>query len=82
MEFEITNFKSAKGKDSGSIIYECKTKEGIAFDVRPRGTIEQRRDWFKNGSKQIGKQLTVRYFELTADNIPRFPVGICVRDYE
>jgi hypothetical protein len=26
--------------------------------------------------------LTVRYQELTHDGIPRFPVGITIRDYE
>jgi hypothetical protein len=26
--------------------------------------------------------LTVRYFELTNDGIPRFPVGVAIRDYE
>jgi hypothetical protein len=30
----------------------------------------------------IGKSLTVRYFEMTDDNIPRFPVGVSIRDYE
>jgi hypothetical protein len=26
--------------------------------------------------------LTVRYQELTDDGVPRFPVGIAIRDYE
>jgi hypothetical protein len=30
----------------------------------------------------IGKDLTVQFFELTDDGVPRFPVGIAVRDYE
>ena len=33
----------------------------------------------------IGMLLTVRFFELTDEGIPRFPVGVCIRnngDYE
>jgi len=32
--------------------------------------------------KLYSKYLTVKYFELTDDGIPRFPVGLAVRDYE
>lgn len=49
---------------------------------RPRGMWEQRKEWFDNGEAYVGKPLTVRYQELTQDGIPRFPVGIAVRDYE
>jgi len=37
---------------------------------------------FQNGSNYIGQQLTVRYQELTDDGVPRFPVGIAIRNYE
>jgi hypothetical protein len=30
----------------------------------------------------IGKQATVKYFELTEDGIPRFPKVIAIRDFE
>jgi len=30
----------------------------------------------------IGKQATVKYFELTTDGIPRFPKVIAIRDFE
>jgi hypothetical protein len=30
----------------------------------------------------IGKKATVKYFELTADGIPRFPKVVGIRDYE
>ena len=51
--------------------------------ARPgRGTKEQRTGWFDNGDKWIGSLLTVRFQELTDDGIPRFPVGITIRNYE
>jgi hypothetical protein len=37
---------------------------------------------FDNAEDFMGKLLTVRYFELTNDGVPRFPVGITIRDYE
>jgi DNA ligase-1 len=50
--------------------------------VRPRGTREKRAEWWENREQYIGSKLTVRFQNLTADGIPRFPVGIAIRDYE
>jgi ATP-dependent DNA ligase len=81
-EFEIVSFTQATGSDAGTVIWECTTPEGNIFSVRPRGTREEKRIYFQNGEDYIGQQLTVRYQELTDDGIPRFPVGISIRDYE
>ena len=83
-EYEITGFKEGKGKEVGQIIFIVKTKKGQRFDVRPEGTAAERRAMFKKGSSYVGKLLTVKFFELTAKGIPRFPVGIKggIRDYE
>ena len=78
-EFIITNFKSAKGKDEGTVVFECQTTDGKVFDVRPTGTIEKRQEMFLNGAVLIGKKITVRYQELTNEGIPRFPTGAPVR---
>jgi len=81
-EYEIVGFSEATGNDAGTVIWECKTPEGLTFRVRPRGTREARAEQYQNGNDYIGKQLTVRYQELTDDGVPRFPVGITIRDYE
>jgi len=81
-EFEIVGFTEGEGRAKGTVIWKCKTKSGKEFSVRPRGTEGERKDWFENGNQYIGKMMTVRYFELTDDGIPRFPVGLIVRDYE
>jgi DNA ligase-1 len=57
-----------------------KTEEGKEFSVRPKGTIEMRQDWFRNGKKYVGKMLTVIYQELSEQKVPRFPVGKSVRE--
>jgi DNA ligase-1 len=79
-EYEIVNYKEADGKDKGTVIWVCKTKDSKEFSVRPRGTQEQRREWFQKGDKYIGKMLTVIYQELSELNVPRFPVGKAIRD--
>ena len=36
----------------------------------------------ENAEDDIDKKLTVKFFELTDEGVPRFPVGLVVRDYE
>jgi ATP-dependent DNA ligase len=81
-EYLIVGFTQGTGGETGCIIWECHTPAGQPFRVRPRGTQEDRKVLFQNGSDYIGKKLTVRYQELTDDGVPRFPVGITIRDYE
>lgn len=81
-EFEIVGYSEAKGNDRGTIIFECKNKDGEMFSVRPEGSRELRKQYIQDFDKLKGKQLTVKYQELTKSGVPRFPVGIAVRDYE
>lgn len=52
------------------------------FDVRPRGSVEDRVRWFNEIEEIKGKPLTVRFQERSEENVPIFPVGIAIRDYE
>ena len=79
-EFLITGFTQGDGRDKGTVIWVCETKEGKEFTVRPRGTMESRRKLFETGQKYVGKMLTVIYQELTEEGKPRFPVGKDIRD--
>ena len=79
-EFLIVGFTQGDGRDKGTIIWICVTKEGKEFSVRPRGTMEHRRKLFQTGEKYVGKKLTIIYQELTEEGKPRFPVGKDVRD--
>ena len=81
-EYEVAGFTEGQGLEEGLVIWICKTAKGQTFNVRPRGTHEDRAALFKVAKNYVGKQLTVRYQELTEDGIPRFPVGISFRDYE
>ena len=79
-EYEIVGAKEGDGRDKGTVIWICKNEEGKEFSVRPRGTIEMRKEWFENSREYIGKMLTVIYQELSELGIPRFPVGKSIRD--
>jgi ATP-dependent DNA ligase len=81
-EYEIVGFYEGDGAEKGCVMWRCKTADGKVFGCRPKGTHEERAELFKHGSEYIGKMLTVKFQELTEDGIPRFPVGIAIRDYE
>ena len=81
-EYTIIGAEEGKGNDIGTVVWVCETPQGLPFKVRPKGTRAERQDWYRNRDQYIGKGLTVKYQELTNDGIPRFPVGIAIRDYE
>jgi DNA ligase-1 len=81
-EFPIVGFKEGDGVEKGCVLWRCATAEGLEFDCRPRGTREERAALFRAGATYIGKPLSVRFQEWTDDKVPRFPVGITIRDYE
>jgi DNA ligase-1 len=81
-EYEVVGFKEGEGQEKGCVLWTCKTEDGKTFHCRPRGTREDRAELFHRGSEYVGKNLTVRFQELTDEGLPRFPVGIAFRDYE
>ena len=81
-EYRIVGGTSATGKDEGTVIFQCVTDKHQIFNVRPRGTWEQRKEYLDNIQKLVGKMLTVRYQEMSEDGIPIFPIGLEIRDYE
>jgi DNA ligase-1 len=81
-EFKIVDFTEGEGHDKGCVVWECETKDKQTFKVRPRGDVSQRKAWFKEGAKNNGKKLNVRFQEYSTAGVPRFPVGTGIRDYE
>jgi DNA ligase-1 len=78
-EYEIIGGKEGQGREAGMVIFKCKTEAGIEFDVRPKGTMEERSAMWNSLSSYIGKPLTVKFQGLTDDGRPRFPVGLHIR---
>lgn len=81
-EFCIVGYKQGDGNDLGCVVWKVVNKNGKEFDVRPAATQEERKEMYKNGKEYVGKMLTVKYQELSEYGIPRFPVGVGIRDYE
>lgn len=80
-EFKIVDVSEGMGKDEGTAIFTCEAKGGL-FNVRPKGTLEERQEYFENKNYYIGKMLTVRFQEYSEEDIPRFPVGLRVREID
>jgi len=85
-EFEIVGAYQNKGKMEKQCTFLCKTEDGTEFGVKPMGTEAQREQYWTDfqAGKLTGKMLTVKFFEWTTSEnpVPRFPVGVTVRDYE
>lgn len=81
-EFQIIDVTDGVAKEQGCAVFVCTTSDGKTFNVRPKGTVEERQEMFSKKDSLIGKFITVRYQNLSDDGVPRFPVGIAVRDYE
>lgn len=85
-EFEIVDAEECKGKMEGMCAFYCKTDDGTLFKCMPEGTEAQRKQyWTDYQAGEIkGKKLTVRFFAWTDSekSVPRFPIGISIRDYE
>lgn len=81
-EFDIIDVVEATGRDAGTAVFVCVTKDGKKFNVKPKGDKKLRSEYFSNREKYINKKLTVKYQGLSDDGIPRFPSGIAIRDYE
>jgi DNA ligase-1 len=85
-EYTIIGVTDGKGREDGAIIYICETPDKNTFTVRPEGSVDSRkelfRQWVAGEWTPIGKMLTVRMQELSNSGIPRFPVGVTIRDYE
>ena len=80
-EYEIIGAKEGTGREKGTAIWECITGNHV-FHVKPEGTLQHRRLLWRERGKYVGTYLTVRFQNLTELGVPRFPVGVCVRNYE
>jgi hypothetical protein len=78
-EFRIVNVLEGEGSYKGCARFECDNGEGRTFFCNPEGTLEYKKElWFKRESL-LNKWLTIRYQELSKENVPLFPVGVMVR---
>lgn len=80
-EFVVVGYEEGVGKYSGCVTWICKGKGG-EFKATPKGSFEEKKDWFANAKKYVGQHLKVKYQGFTDDGLPRFPIGLGFRDME
>lgn len=87
-EFKIVDVTEGIGKCKGQAIFTCVYEDRfgreVEFNCKIKGTDDFRRQIFLDKAEYLGKMLTVKFFDWTDSEIPlpRFPVGIALRDYE
>ena len=84
-EYTIVDICEGEGNRAGTAGYFVfQTKDGKPFKSNVKGTWEETAEMLKNRKKLIGKEATVKYFNLTPDGIPRFPyvINIDRQSYE
>jgi ATP-dependent DNA ligase len=76
-EYQILDIVEGEGNRSGTAGYMVfNTREGKRFKSNVKGTWDETAEMLKNKNQLIGKQATIKYFNLTPDGIPRFPFVI------
>ena len=73
-EYEITGHKIDK---EGYVVWTCLTGD-VEFSVKPTGT----KKVMVRPEQHYNKMLTVQFQNLSDYGVPRFPIGIAIRDYE
>lgn len=81
-EFKIVGVSEGRGRMAACAIFICETPGGGKFSAKMEGSLENLKQYLTTPRLWEGKKLTVRFQGLTSDGIPRFPVGVAVRDYE
>jgi DNA ligase-1 len=81
-EFDVTGVQAGRGRMSKCAIFTCSTVTGATFACKMKGALDTLKPYLANPDTVIGKKLTVRYQGLTNGGVPRFPIGVSVRDYE
>jgi len=76
-EYTILDICEGEGNRTGTAGYMVfQTAEGKPFKSNVKGTWDETAEMLKNKKHLIGKQATIKYFNLTSDGIPRFPFVI------
>ena len=83
-EFPITGIEEGSGKLQGHVgAFWMTFTNGEPFKAKLEGDTGRLKEYFEHPELWQGKKMTVRYRCLTRKNkVPKFPVALCIRDYE
>lgn len=81
-EFEIVGVTEGRGKLSGHAgSFICRTEEGEEFQAKLKGKLSDLRQYYTDFDSYKGRLLTVQFQGRTnKNNVPRFPVGLRIRE--
>ena len=78
-EFKVVGYSNGEGSYTDCVKWRCVTADCVEFDVNPKGTLAQKREWLVEAEQYVGKMLTVRYMGFTEKGIPKIAVGVAFR---
>lgn len=82
-DFPIFSVEEGRGKLMGHVgAFVCQMPDGRTFKAKPMGRQDLSKQYWENHDLWKGKKLVVKYQNKTPDGIPRFPVGVRLRDSE
>ena len=82
-EYEILGYEEGEGNRTGTIKhFKFKNKDGREFNSNVKGSFSYLTKLLEIADTLIGKDATIKYFNLTPDGVPRFPYVIAIRYYE
>ena len=81
-EGTIIGVEPEKGTHKDAAKFKVRDPRGNILGVPMSGPLEDRKEWLRNPKSVIGKQLTYRFQEESEYGVPRFAVGVVIRDYE
>lgn len=81
-EYTVVDAERDEGVDSKHFSFKwiCESEDGTRFSVTPKGTRDERKRFWKKRMEYLGRKLTVKYQNLSEDDVPRFGVGKGFRD--
>ena len=82
-EYTVLGWREGVGNRAGTIGHlSFETEDGVSFNSNVKGCFEYLASLLKQADNLVGKQATIKFFQLTPDGVPRFPYVIAIRDYE
>lgn len=83
-DFVIVGAEEGAGTREGCVIWKCETDKGVGFSCTMGNgcSVEEQQEYFDNYPDYIGSKLVVKYQELSEDGVPRFPVGLKIKNEE
>ena len=82
-EYKIIDIGEGEGNRAGGAGYMLlENTDGSTFRSNIKGNFDYLKAVLKDRKQLIGQLATVKYFNLTPDNVPRFPFVTSIRNYE